>query len=103
MRSPPLLACSPRRFARTGALEFAQLKAIMTWPIVVDLRNVYRPEDLARNGFVYQAAVDPPPYPRRSTSFPTAYPQNSARRCAVALIYSGIPVFPDHRRACRKF
>jgi UDPglucose 6-dehydrogenase len=37
------------------ALDLARLKAIMARPIVVDLRNVYRPEDIAKHGFVYQA------------------------------------------------
>ena len=37
------------------ALDLARLKAIMARPVVVDLRNVYRPEDMAKNGFVYQA------------------------------------------------
>jgi UDPglucose 6-dehydrogenase len=37
------------------ALDLARLKAIMVRPIVVDLRNVYRPEDMAKHGFVYQA------------------------------------------------
>jgi UDPglucose 6-dehydrogenase len=37
------------------ALDLARLKAIMARPVVVDLRNVYRPEDMAKHGFVYQA------------------------------------------------
>ena len=36
------------------ALDLARLKAIMARPVVVDLRNVYRPEDMAKHGFVYQ-------------------------------------------------
>ena len=37
------------------ALDLARLKAIMARPVVVDLRNVYRPEDMAKHGFIYQA------------------------------------------------
>jgi UDPglucose 6-dehydrogenase len=37
------------------ALDLARLKAIMARPVVVDLRNIYRPEDMAKHGFVYQA------------------------------------------------
>jgi UDPglucose 6-dehydrogenase len=37
------------------ALDLARLKAIMVRPVVVDLRNIYRPEDMAKHGFVYQA------------------------------------------------
>jgi UDPglucose 6-dehydrogenase len=35
------------------ALDFARLKRIMARPVVVDLRNIYRPDDMARHGFVY--------------------------------------------------
>ncbi len=37
------------------ALDFARLKAIMARPVVVDLRNIYRPDDMAKHGFIYQA------------------------------------------------
>jgi UDPglucose 6-dehydrogenase len=37
------------------ALDLARLKAIMARPVVVDLRNVYRPEDMARHGFAYHS------------------------------------------------
>jgi UDPglucose 6-dehydrogenase len=35
------------------ALDFARLKAVMERPVLVDLRNVYRPEEMASLGFVY--------------------------------------------------
>ena len=35
------------------ALDFARLKAPMAAPVLVDLRNVYRPEDMRRRGFTY--------------------------------------------------
>jgi len=41
------------------ALDFDQLKAIMKQPIVVDLRNIYRPDDMARHGFRYQSIGRP--------------------------------------------
>ena len=37
------------------ALDFARLKKIMQRPVLVDLRNIYRPEEIARHGFVYQS------------------------------------------------
>src|SRR5437867_3307304 len=43
------------------ALDLARLKAIMARPVVVDPRNVYRPEDMAKHGFVYQAVGRPFP------------------------------------------
>jgi UDPglucose 6-dehydrogenase len=35
------------------ALDLPRLKRIMKQPIVVDLRNVYRPTELADLGFIY--------------------------------------------------
>jgi UDPglucose 6-dehydrogenase len=35
------------------ALDFARLKQIMARPVVIDLRNIYRPDEMARHGFTY--------------------------------------------------
>src|SRR5246127_1474689 len=37
------------------ALDLPRLKEIMTRPVVVDLRNIYRPDEMARHGFTYVA------------------------------------------------
>jgi UDPglucose 6-dehydrogenase len=37
------------------ALDFGRLKAVMLNPVVVDLRNVYRPDDMLKQGFAYHA------------------------------------------------
>ncbi len=37
------------------AFDFERLKAIMEQPVLVDLRNVYRLEEAARAGFVYES------------------------------------------------
>ncbi|MDI3470132.1 MAG: UDP-glucose 6-dehydrogenase [Pseudolabrys sp.] len=37
------------------ALDFARLKKIMTQPVLIDLRNVYRPDEIARHGFTYES------------------------------------------------
>ena len=37
------------------ALEFARLKVVMERPLLVDLRNIYRPDEVARHGFVYES------------------------------------------------
>jgi UDPglucose 6-dehydrogenase len=37
------------------ALDFERLKAAMARPVLVDLRNIYRPEEVARHGFVYES------------------------------------------------
>jgi UDPglucose 6-dehydrogenase len=36
------------------ALDFARLKAVMERPVLVDLRNIYRPDEVERHGFAYE-------------------------------------------------
>jgi UDPglucose 6-dehydrogenase len=36
------------------ALDFARLKAAMVKPVLVDLRNIYQPDEVARAGFAYE-------------------------------------------------
>ena len=36
------------------ALDFARLKKIMERPVLVDLRNIYRPEEVVLHGFAYE-------------------------------------------------
>jgi UDPglucose 6-dehydrogenase len=35
------------------ALDLDRVKSLLERPILVDLRNIYRPQDMARRGFVY--------------------------------------------------
>jgi UDPglucose 6-dehydrogenase len=37
------------------ALDFARLKAAMVNPLLVDLRNIYRADEVARHGFAYES------------------------------------------------
>jgi len=41
------------------ALDLARLKAVMARPVVVDLRNVYRPDDMTKFGFLYEGVGRP--------------------------------------------
>jgi UDPglucose 6-dehydrogenase len=41
------------------ALDFRRLKRIMARPVMVDLRNVYRPAEAAQHGFVYESVGRP--------------------------------------------
>jgi UDPglucose 6-dehydrogenase len=41
------------------ALDFGRLKAVMKQPVVVDLRNVYRADEMARYGFAYESVGRP--------------------------------------------
>jgi UDPglucose 6-dehydrogenase len=40
-------------------LDFARLKTVMKQPVLVDLRNVYRADKMARQGFVYKGVGRP--------------------------------------------
>ena len=35
------------------ALDLGRVKALLKSPVVVDLRNIYRPEEMARHGLQY--------------------------------------------------
>jgi UDPglucose 6-dehydrogenase len=37
------------------ALDLERVKALLRRPILIDLRNIYRPEDMARHGFTYES------------------------------------------------
>ncbi|MBR0734975.1 UDP-glucose 6-dehydrogenase, partial [Bradyrhizobium japonicum] len=37
------------------ALDLHRLKAAMTQPVVVDLRNIYPPEEMQAAGFTYES------------------------------------------------
>jgi UDPglucose 6-dehydrogenase len=37
------------------ALDFDRIKAAMAQPVVIDLRNIYRADDMAAQGFVYES------------------------------------------------
>jgi len=37
------------------ALDLRRVKSLLTAPVIVDLRNIYRPEDMARLGFIYRS------------------------------------------------
>ena len=46
-------------WAQYRALDLERLKNELAHPVVVDLRNVYRPEDMAAHGFVYDSVGRP--------------------------------------------
>ena len=41
------------------ALDLKRLKAELKQPIVVDLRNIYRPDEMEAHGFTYQSVGRP--------------------------------------------
>jgi UDPglucose 6-dehydrogenase len=45
------------------ALDLHRLKETMACPIIVDLRNIYRPEDIRAHGFIYESIGRPNRHP----------------------------------------
>jgi UDPglucose 6-dehydrogenase len=43
------------------ALDLEQLRDLMSCPVIVDLRNIYRPEEVYRHGFAYASVGRPQP------------------------------------------
>src|SRR5262249_34086877 len=69
------------------ALDLARLKQTMTRPVVIDLRNIYRPDELARHGFTYVGVG------RRGTQSAMTFPSNRHR----ALSYCWSMMFSENR------
>ena len=44
------------------ALDLARTKSLLSAPLMIDLRNIYSPEEMARNGFDYISVGRPPVY-----------------------------------------
>jgi UDPglucose 6-dehydrogenase len=43
------------------ALDLQRLKQVMATPVLIDLRNIYRPQDVVQHGFVYDSVGRPSP------------------------------------------
>ena len=41
------------------ALDFDRLKQVMKEPVMVDLRNIYRPDEMRSQGFTYESVGRP--------------------------------------------
>lgn len=48
------------------ALDLGRLKTVMKQPVIIDLRNIYRADDVASQGFIYESVGRPTPGGRRS-------------------------------------
>jgi UDPglucose 6-dehydrogenase len=44
------------------ALDLERLRDLMATPVIIDLRNIYRPEELHRHGFAYASVGRPSDY-----------------------------------------
>ena len=50
------------------ALDLRCVKSLLSKPIVVDLRNIYHPEEMARLGFSYVSVGRPRTMPQAKTT-----------------------------------
>jgi hypothetical protein len=55
----PLRERPPENEISSAPLDLARLKALLRQPVVVDLRNIYRPDEMARHGFTYVSVGRP--------------------------------------------
>jgi len=44
------------------ALDFGRVKGLMACPVIIDLRNIYHPEDMKERGFAYACVGRSPPF-----------------------------------------
>ncbi len=62
------------------ALDLDRIRDLMTHPIIIDLRNIYRPEYMASRGFLYESIGRRPHTPKRVVFYnaPPLVPQPAA-------------------------
>jgi UDPglucose 6-dehydrogenase len=61
------------------ALDLERLRDLMACPVVIDLRNVYRPEEMYRHGFAYSSIGRPLASPEIASHEPFARMQSIAK------------------------
>jgi UDPglucose 6-dehydrogenase len=66
------------------ALDLERLRDLMACPVVVDLRNVYRPEEMYRHGFAYSSIGRPLAAPTVANQGPLARLFSLAKMRAIA-------------------
>jgi UDPglucose 6-dehydrogenase len=57
---PDIEYCDDPYLCVRGADDLERLKRELAQPVVVDLRNIYRPEEMAALGFTYESVGRPP-------------------------------------------
>jgi UDPglucose 6-dehydrogenase len=65
------------------ALDLERLRDLMACPVIVDLRNIYCPEDMKKHGFAYVSIGRAPTFQPASVSIPNP-PRSLSRTSAVA-------------------
>jgi UDPglucose 6-dehydrogenase len=65
------------------ALDLERLRDLMACPVIVDLRNIYCPEDMKKRGFAYASVGRAPTFQPASVSIP-GFSRSLSRTNAVA-------------------
>ena len=69
------------------ALDLDRLRNVMACPVVVDLRNVYRPDDMYSRGFVYACVGRPLPSPKLAAN------SSDGGTLSLAKVRTPVPAF----------
>src|ERR671934_1963444 len=59
------------------ALDLERLRDLMACPVIVDLRNIYCPEDMKKHGFAYASIGRAPTFQPANVSIPGLFPSSS--------------------------
>jgi UDPglucose 6-dehydrogenase len=62
------------------AVDLARVSDLMACPVIVDLRNVYRPEEMKKHGFAYTCVGRAPTHQPVNVYIPPARPDARLRR-----------------------
>jgi len=78
------------------ALDLERLKDLMATPVIIDLRNIYRPEELHRHGFAYASVGRASDYPAFEMPLDKpSTPQNTSRLIQRQSTVGGGPLDDD--------
>jgi UDPglucose 6-dehydrogenase len=73
------------------ALDLARVSELMACPVIVDLRNVYRPEEMQKHGFAYTCIGRAPTHQPVNVYIPPARPDASTAALSVAAAAGRLP------------
>jgi UDPglucose 6-dehydrogenase len=85
-------------WAQFREIDFDRLKRKMRAPVMIDLRNIYRPEELAACGFRYYCIGAPQMAPALSVDLPRRSPPRQERRVRAIKPHLNGAVRLDQRR-----
>ena len=66
------------------ALDLERVRDLMACPVIVDLRNIYRPEDMKKQGFAYTCIGRAPTFEPVNVYVPSRHAPSLSRAMAIA-------------------